>query len=556
MAELAHEGAIFFNLLVAGVLTFVLGVIAIVLLQRAIRRNMMLAGTAHQPVSDAAQPQRRSAATPLQFEVVQATAGSDPSGPLIRRHAFAHALAGLAFAITATLLLLPLSGMELLPLRTTVVVWAYAWPTVLVLSMLIGPDRRVQMLILLGYFGVLVILCAIAGLAGTPSLAMLGVSVPGFLQPAVIWALYAAPSLFLLLFLNRTIRTIGPLVLVFTFVLMLGSHAAIWLMTFEPIQSAVITFIIAAGIGGGAVIWLVHAAGMLAAAWPAWWFVAFLRDRYARKRTSELLLTASAIWMLQALVLSFSLSREQGIVGALAALLPLLVWRLTLYASLRPTMAAAISRPPTRLLLLRVFGFGRRSRRLLDLLGTRWRLLGSIDLIAAPDLASRTVEPATFLEFIRGRLRRLFIRSADDLRERLATVDHRPDPDARFRTNQLFCSDDQWKAAVVRLMQEASLVAMDLRGFTPDRRGCVYELQTLLDTVPIARLAFVFDKTTDVDALETILLQQWRELDIGSPNLALGIATLRLLDASDGDPSVVKRLLAIAGTRRSTATAH
>ncbi len=211
MAELAHEGAIFFNLLVAGVLTFVLGVIAIVLLQRAIRRNMMLAGTAHQPVSDAAQPQRRSAATPLQFEVVQATAGSDPSGPLIRRHAFAHALAGLAFAITATLLLLPLSGMELLPLRTTVVVWAYAWPTVLVLSMLIGPDRRVQMLILLGYFGVLVILCAIAGLAGTPSLAMLGVSVPGFLQPAVIWALYAAPSLFLLLFLNRTIRTIGPL---------------------------------------------------------------------------------------------------------------------------------------------------------------------------------------------------------------------------------------------------------------------------------------------------------------------------------------------------------
>src|SRR6266576_3822392 len=36
--------------------------------------------------------------------------------------------------------------------------------------------------------------------------------------------------------------------------------------------------------------------------------------------------------------------------------------------------------PPCRLLLLRVYGFGRRSRRLLELLGSRWRLIGSIDL--------------------------------------------------------------------------------------------------------------------------------------------------------------------------------
>ena len=146
--------------------------------------------------------------------------------------------------------------------------------------------------------------------------------------------------------------------------------------------------------------------------------------------------------MLQALVLALGLLREQGAVAGARRVAAAPAWRLTLHAALRPTMAAAISRPPARLLLLRVFGFGRRSRRLLDLLGTRWRLLGSIDLIAAPDLASRTVEPSTFLEFIRGRLRHLFIRTPDDLRQRLAAIDHRPDPDARFRINQLFCSDD------------------------------------------------------------------------------------------------------------------
>ena len=155
----------------------------------------------------------------------------------------------------------------------------------------------------------------------------------------------------------------------------------------------------------------------------------------------------------------------------------------------------ARARPPMRLLLLRVYGFGRRSRRLLDLLGTRWRLLGSIDLIAAPDLASRTVEPSTFLEFVRGRLARLFIRSPDDLRARIAGIDDRPDPDARFRINQLFCSDDMWKAAVTHLMGEASLVAMDLRGFGPHRQRLRLRARDLLDTVPLDRLVFMIDWT-------------------------------------------------------------
>ena len=61
------------------------------------------------------------------------------------------------------------------------------------------------------------ILCSIAWLVGISELTIAGVTVPGFFQPAVIWAIYALPSLYLLLFLNRTIRTIGPLVLVFVF---------------------------------------------------------------------------------------------------------------------------------------------------------------------------------------------------------------------------------------------------------------------------------------------------------------------------------------------------
>jgi hypothetical protein len=549
--QFAHDGAIILNFLVAGVLTLILGAFALVLLQRAILRNMMRAGGhgAHPPADD--RP-RRPADPELAFEGAAVAAGAGGiASRLLWRHAVAHAASGLAFAAVATVLLLRFGGMELLPLRTAVVMWAFAWPTVLILGLLVGRDRRLQAYIVLGYLGVLAVICLVAELRGTEPLPMFGVTVPGFVQPAVIWLLNAAPSVFLLLFLNRTIRSIGPLVLVFVFVLLLGSHAAITLMTFDDVLRAVVTVAVALNIDGHALFWIVQALGALVMVWPAWRCVAWLRDRYAAKRSSELLLTADAIWLLQALVLASSLFREQGVPAALAASLPWIAWRLTLHAAIWPVLKEARAREPMRLLLLRVYGFGRRSRRLLDLLGTRWRLIGSIDLIAAPDLASRTVEPSTFLEFVRGRLKRLFIRNPDDLKQRIASLDDKPDPDARFRINQLFCSDDMWKAAVTHLMGTASLVAMDLRGFGPHRRGCVYELETLLDTVPLDRLVFLIDWSTDRKGLEEILFAHWQRLAADSPNQAVPHPRVRLLDVGWSDTLAVRALLAIAEERQA-----
>jgi hypothetical protein len=547
--EFAHDGAIIFNLLVAGVLTLILGVVALVLLQRAILRNMMRAGGHGSPAPADDRP-RRPADPKLALDRATAAGAGSLANRLLWRHAVAHTVAGLAFAAVATVLLFLSSDMEFFPLRTVVVTWSWAWPTVLILGMLVGRDRRLQALIVLGYLGVVAVTCVIAELIGTKPLSMFGVTFPGFVQPAIIWLVNAAPSVFLLLFLNRTIRSIGPLVLVFVFVLLLGSHAAITLMTFEGVLRTVVTVAVALNIDGGAIIFIVGAIGMLAAAWPAWRCAAWLRDRYAAKRSSELLLTADAIWLLQALVLASSLFREHGLRAALAAALPWIAWRLALHAAIHPVLTAARQREPMRLLLLRVYGFGRRSRRLLDLLGTRWRLLGSIDLIAAPDLASRTVEPSTFLEFVRGRLKRLFIRTPDDLKQRILSLDGRPDPDARFRINQLFCSDDMWKEAVTHLMGTASLVAMDLRGFGPHRRGCVYELETLLDTVPLDRLVFLIDWSTDRQGLEAVLFAHWQRLAADSPNLALPHPMLRLLDVSGSDTAAVRQLLAIAEQRQ------
>jgi hypothetical protein len=524
-------GAFVFYLVLGGLLTSGLGVLALVLFRRAVRKNM--AGARAADPSVAASGLRRPARAPLVLRVETLSArpsGIGPSDRALGRLAAAHAVAGLSFGIVAALLLLVLSGTELDPLRFAAVAWAFTWPTVLVLALLVGPDRRTQAKILLGYAGGLAILCFAARL----------------LAPALVWGLYAAPSAFLLLFLNRAIRAIGPLVIVFTMVALLGSHVTLSILEVESVMMGAGNLARETGIGGHGVFWGVAALGLLAGSWPAWRCVVFLRDQYAAKRLSDFMLTTYAIWLLQTLVLASSLAREQGLTGVAATFLALLAWRLALAAALRPAVADARARPARELLLLRVFGIGRRSRRLIDLLAARWRVLGCIDLIAGPDLASRTVEPAIFLEFLRGRLRRLFIRTPDDLANRLADIDRGPDPDARFRVNQLFCSGEIWKTAVTTLMSRASFVVMDLRGFGPKRHGCVFELQTLLDTVDVSKLVLLVDATSDRGSLEQVLQERWRLLEVKSPNLASERAELVLYDVSARESRAVRALLQAA----------
>ena len=54
-----------------------------------------------------------------------------------------------------------------------------------------------------------------------------------------------------------------------------------------------------------------------------------------------------------------------------------------------------------------------------------------------------------------------------------------------------------------RLVRESDAVLMDLRGFTRDNAGCVFELKELARMVPLERVVFVIDRRTD----ETLLMQ-------------------------------------------------
>jgi hypothetical protein len=57
---------------------------------------------------------------------------------------------------------------------------------------------------------------------------------PAFANPILLWAIYAAPSVFLLLFLNRTVRAVGPVLLIFAFLVFLGWHTAVVALGTSP----------------------------------------------------------------------------------------------------------------------------------------------------------------------------------------------------------------------------------------------------------------------------------------------------------------------------------
>lgn len=136
-------------------------------------------------------------------------------------------------------------------------------------------------------------------------------------------------------------------------------------------------------------------------------------------------------------------------------------------------------RAPRTLLLLRVFGYTRRTEKLFDRIGARWRYFGPVTMIAAPDVVARTLDPGDYLRYIVGGVGQTFVRSAAELQHRLCTLDAKPDPDGRYRVNEFCCADNTWQATIVELMQRCDVVLMDLRGITREQRGCEFELKQL-----------------------------------------------------------------------------
>lgn len=540
----------------AGALTLIAGWAVLWRYRRRIAQLMMLSarGSAITPApADEGLP--LPAAAPMPPAGDAAAVAAQAAGAL-RHAARVQVAAGLAFGVAAAWLQLRADDTEPTVLRMTVMSWTWAWPTVLALGLIWDGDRR-RRLAWAAYFTGLLLLCTVIALGDIPPKAFLGVTVPPFLQGLMFWALSLSYSPFLLLFLNRAVRSIGPALLAMMLVATLGGMLAMVAASTPAGMAAVGSVIFGLGLGAGAALPAAMLASMPVAAPLAWWLGRRSRAAYAAKRLSDQSLIIDTLWGFQAVVLAFELTLSIGPAGALGLGVFALHKAITL-AGMAPAVRAARRRRPLRLLLLRVFTRrdrrGRRqsrradAERLFDLLGSRWRYIGPIAMIGAPDLASSTIDPDEFLDFLAGRLRERFIVDPAEVPARLAAMDDRCDLDARWRVTELFCGNDAWRAAVLGLMARSDLVAMDLRSFGPDDQGCVFELQALIDLVPAGRVALLVDGSTRGEFLARTIADCLTRVPATSPNARAGGGPA-LVDVGGGERAAVDKPLRMAAAQ-------
>jgi hypothetical protein len=489
-------------------------------------------------------------AIPLRFESATPSTLSLRSGPLshaavaMRRASWVHALSGGAFAAIASIIMFRLGDVEFSYIRCAIFLLAWGWPIVLVLHLLWGQDRWRLSVLLLGYASLLTGVCLIGALGNTPPLEVGGISIAPFFVPVIFLGAQALPALFLAFFLVRSIRAIGPVVLVFMIFAMCGAAAGVVAVSTLAGMKAVVAILVPLGFFSPKIAVLLAAVAGMAMFVPLGWIaVDLIRRGYEARFFTDTSIVFDSIWLFQTLSLFGLLFHSAGRT-AWVALSAFVVYRLIVWLGLRPVAAAARRQPPPRLLLLRVFGFKRRTERLFDLLSARWRHAGPIALIAAPDLASRLIDPAKLLAFVSGRLKRRFIIEPADLERRVHAGDDRPDVDGSYRFDELFCGKDTWQAAVLSLMGNCDLVAMDLRGFSPDNKGCVFELQSLVAHVPLGKIMLLTDATTDIAFLGQTLDTCWHAVESRSAR-AGEAGSLVLLDTKGRDLAV-DTLMALA----------
>jgi hypothetical protein len=93
-------------------------------------------------------------------------------------------------------------------------------------------------------------------------------------------------------------------------------------------------------------------------------------------------------------------------------------------------------------------------------------------------------------------------------------------------------------------MAESDIVAMDLRGFSASNQGCLYELQCLIDIVPVERVVLLTDRTTDRACLDEALAASLSNMAKDSPNRSKKTMP-QIIETGHGNVRAVKSLLGV-----------
>lgn len=484
---------------------------------KSMRRSSSLTDQIETPLT---LPSQQNALAAPQFAIVNAGSSAPPKSEAAAlfadvlyapwRTAAIYATAGMCYAILLTAGTPGLDEPEV-PLSIVVLwLWLYFWPFVLIVNLVAAATRLAKLVIVVVYF---LILAAI--IIMTPQ------SEDEVWPMIITWAVANLPmTLLLLTFANRRVRAVGPLVLTLLVFEALGLRIAFAILgsyRSSELSDAKVLGLLLIG------LLIPLPLGLL--------LLTRIRRKYERKKISDQSIMIDAVLLVFSLAYSLALTAT-GPLGILYVLLALFAFKRIAWSALSGRAAMRRTKRAHRLLLLRVFSRRRRSMRLLSGLATHWRHVGSIDLMAGPDLATSTVEPHEFLDFASGKLARRFIDGPGALKRRYSEIDIRPDRDGRYRVNNFFCHADTWKMVLTKLVKETDVVVMDLRGFTSQNEGCIHEISELINTAPLERVVFIIETKGDEELVLKTIRESWRRMEPTSPNFRSAYSRLQFFQFS------------------------
>lgn len=93
----------------------------------------------------------------------------------------------------------------------------------------------------------------------------------------------------------------------------------------------------------------------------------------------------------------------------------------------------------------------------------------------------------------------------------------------------LHCTDGSWKHGVAALCKRCDWVVVDAAEFSAERQGLGWEIQRLIDTVPLNRVIVLIDGFTELPALVEQFRRAWADCAEDSPNQTASAPMLRML---------------------------
>jgi hypothetical protein len=204
---------------------------------------------------------------------------------------------------------------------------------------------------------------------------------------------------------------------------------------------------------------------------------------------------------------------------------------------------AAPALQAVRTLFLYNFFANRISARTRPVAG--WRLAGPVAMLASPLDVARAIGFG-----VRGRLReqqKLLLDAAavecrvTALRDEQIPAETLPGqlrPFGAYAEDVLHCTDMSWQAGVMALTRRSAKVIMDASEFSAERHGLVWEIQHVVDCVPLADVAVLINYYTDLPGLVTAFRTAWGKMDAASPNATPAESGLRIIFLPTDDKDV------------------